>query len=288
MIVYYNPLAANKKGLEYAGKIKELTDEKLEFKDVRETPYSEILKSEEKIVLCGGDGTISRLINSVDEIPDDKEIYYFPAGTGNDFLRDIGKDGLILLNPYIKGLPVAQIKGKTYKVLNGIGYGVDGYCCEQGDILRAKSDKPVNYTAIAIKGVLFNFKPASAVITVDGKKYEYKKVWLAPTMNGRYYGGGMCVTPDQDRLNPERKITVAIWHTAGRIKTLTRFSSIFNGEHVKYTDMFETIEGYDVEVRFDRPTPLQVDGETVSGVESYTMKSAAVSKNTENKQETTV
>ncbi|MCH5203587.1 MAG: diacylglycerol kinase family protein [Oscillospiraceae bacterium] len=288
MIVYYNPLAANKKGLEYAEKIKELADEKIELRDVRETSYEEILKTEGKVVLCGGDGTISRFVNSVDVIPDDREIYYFPAGTGNDFLRDIGKDGLILLNPYIKDLPTAEIKGKTYKVINGIGYGVDGYCCEQGDIQRARSDKPVNYTAIAIKGVLYDFKPANAVIIVDGKKYEYKKVWLAPTMNGRYYGGGMCVTPNQDRLNPERKITVAIWHTAGKFKTLTRFSSIFKGEHIKYTDMFETIEGYDVEVRFDRPTPLQVDGETISNVESYTMRSSAVSKTAEGKQPQTV
>ncbi len=279
MVVYYNPLAANGKGLENAEKIKEYTDAELKFKDIRGIDFKEILKSEEKIVLCGGDGTISSFVNSVGEIPDEREIYYFPAGTGNDFTRDIEKDGLILLNPYIKDLPTAEIKGRTYKVLNGIGYGIDGYCCEQGDKQRAKSDKPVNYTAIAIKGVLINFKPANAVVTVDGKKYEYKKVWLAPTMNGRYYGGGMCVTPNQDRLNKDRKITFAVWHGAGKLKTLMRFSSIFKGEHIKYKEMFEMIEGYDVEVRFDRPTPLQVDGETISNVESYTMKSAAAAAN---------
>lgn len=279
MTVFYNPLAANGKGLENAMKIKELSDEKTEFKDIREFSFGDILNTEGKIVLCGGDGTISRLVNSVENIPDEREIYFYPAGTGNDFTRDIGKSGLILLNPYIKDLPTAEINGKTYKVLNGIGYGIDGYCCEVGDELRAKSDKPVNYPAIAIKGVLFRFKPANAVVVVDGKKYEYKRVWLAPTMNGRYYGGGMCVTPNQDRLDPGRKITFAVWHGTGRLATLTRFSSIFKGEHIKYTKMFNMIEGHEVEVRFDRPTPLQIDGETIHNVEGYSMKSAVLSGN---------
>lgn len=278
MTVYYNPLADNGKGLENAGKIKVLTSEKVEFKDIRGVDFKEILKTEGKIALCGGDGTISRLVNSVDVIPDDREIFYFPAGTGNDFTRDVGKDGLILLNPYIKDLPTAVIKGKSYKVLNGIGYGLDGYCCEIGDKLRAKSDKPVNYPAIAIKGVLYDFKPRNATAVVDGKKYEFQKVWLAPTMNGRYYGGGMCITPNQNRLNPEHKITLAVWFGAGKFKTLTRFSSIFKGEHVKYTEMFQMIEGHDIEVKFDRPTPLQVDGETITDVESYKMKSAVLEK----------
>lgn len=291
MTVFYNPLANNGNGLENADKVMELFDEKVEFKDIRGLTTEDIFKTEGKIVLCGGDGTINRFINGVDELPDDREVYFYPTGTGNDFIRDIGSNGLVLLNPYIKNLPTAEINGKTYKVLNGIGFGIDGYCCEKGDEQRAKSDKPVNYTAIAINGVLFNFKPANAVITVDGKKYEYKKVWLAPTMNGRYYGGGMCVAPNQDRLNPERKITLAVWHGTGKLKTLMRFSSIFKGEHVKYKDMFEMIEGYDIEVKFDRPTALQVDGETISNVTSYKMKSAAVVNNdtiSENAQTMTV
>ena len=279
MTVFYNPLANNGKGFESAEAIKKLTDEKIEFRDICGIEYSEILKTDDKIVLCGGDGTISSLVNSVGEIPDEREIYYYPAGTGNDFIRDIGKSGIILLNPYIKDLPTAEINGKSYKVLNGIGYGIDGYCCEKGDELRAQSDKPVNYPAIAIKGILFHFKPANAVVIVDGKKYEYKKVYLAPTMNGRYYGGGMCITPNQDRLNKERKITLAVWHGSGRLSTLMKFSSIFKGEHVKYSKLFEMIEGYDVEVKFDRPTPLQIDGETIKNVESYKMKSAVLSKN---------
>lgn len=37
----------------------------------------------------------------------------------------------------------------------------------------------------------------------------------------------------------------------------------------KYVDIFNAKE---VEVEFDRPTPLQIDGETILGVTSYKVK----------------
>lgn len=36
------------------------------------------------------------------------------------------------------------------------------------------------YTAIAINGLLFHYKPTSAVVTVDGKTDTYHHVCLAP------------------------------------------------------------------------------------------------------------
>lgn len=76
--------------------------------------------------------------------------------------------------------------GTVHRFINGIGYGIDGYCCEKGDELRGKGDGEVNYTAIAIKGLLFHYKPTGATITVDGVEHRFEKVWLAPTMIGRY------------------------------------------------------------------------------------------------------
>lgn len=65
------------------------------------------------------------------------------------------------------------------------------------------------YTAIAINGLLFHYKPINAVVTVDGETHTYHHVWLAPTMNGHYYGGGMMPTPAQRRLNPDGTISTA-------------------------------------------------------------------------------
>ena len=90
-------------------------------------------------------------------------------------------------------------------------------------------------------------------------------------MNGRFYGGGMMVTPDQHRGNAEGKVSVCVMHGSGKIKTLAVFPSIFKGGHVKHTEMVEILTGHDIEVRFDRSCALQIDGETIRNVTSYSV-----------------
>ena len=183
---------------------------------------------------------------------------------------DLGKkpDGApFSIKKYLKDLPTVTINGKSSLFLNGVGYGIDGYCCEVGDEERKKSDKPVNYAGIAIKGLLFHYKPTNAVVTVDGTKYEFKKVWLAPVMHGRCYGGGMFPTPAQDRLNPEHTLSVLIWHGSGK------FPSIFKGEHIKHKKNITIMTGHEISVEFDRPVAAQIDGETVLNVSKIETKS---------------
>lgn len=279
--VLFNPLAGNGAGAEEAKKLK-IDNAEVLFHDVTKLGgYAAFLRSiapEEGVILTGGDGTINRFVNETAELNVPNDILYYAVGTGNDFLNDIGKkvgDPPFSIKKYLCDLPTVTVKGKTYRFLNGVGYGIDGYCCEVGDELRKKSDKPVNYASIAIKGLLFHFKPANAVITVDGKEYRFQKVWLAPTMNGRFYGGGMMIAPQQDRLNAERTVTVSVLYGSGKLKTLMVFPSIFKGEHVKHTEMSRTLVGHEITVKFSRPTALQIDGETVRGVTEYSVTSKA-------------
>lgn len=237
--------------------------------------YASILAdttAEDEIVIIGGDGTLNHFINDVKNLKINCKVYFLSAGTGNDFLNDLGKkaeDGKIQINEYLENLPVVIVNGKEYRFINGVGYGIDGYCCEVGDELREKTTKPVNYTSIAIKGLLFHYKAPNAKVTINGETKEYKRVWLAPTMKGKYYGGGMIIAPDQDRLDPEHYVTTVVMHGSGKLKTLMVFPSIFKGAHVKHTEMIDIIKTHEVEVEFDRPTALQIDGETIKGVTSY-------------------
>lgn len=284
--VLYNPLAGNGRGYEQALGLRALSpDLELNFVDMTEindySAFFETLPENEAIVICGGDGTINRFINDSLSADTKREILYYATGSGNDFLRDVGKnrgEAPFPINEYIKNLPIATVNGKSYRFLNGVGYGIDGYCCEEGDRLRSQSDKPVNYTAIAVKGLLFHYKTTDAEVTVDGVTRKYKNVWLAPTMNGRYYGGGMMPTPDQNRLDDERKVSVMVFHHPGKLKTLMVFPSIFKGEHVKRRGMVEVLTGHNIEVKFSQPTPLQIDGETISGVTEYTVTSRAAAQ----------
>ena len=274
--VIYNPLSANGNGEEKARSLEKIYENTVYHNVTEINDYREFfagLPEEDGIVLCGGDGTLNCFVNNTEGMEINREILYFAAGTGNDFLHDIGVDpgsDPISVNQYIKDLPRVTVKGKTYRFLNNVGFGIDGYCCEVGDKMKRTSDKPVNYTAIAIKGLLFHFNPTNAKITVDGKEYNYKKVWLAPTMKGRYYGGGMMAAPKQDRNDPDGTLSVMLFYGKGRLKTLMAFPSIFKGEHVKHDKMVVIHTGKEISVEFDKPAAVQIDGETVLGVTSYT------------------
>ncbi len=276
--VLYNGLSGNGSGKAKAEEINTfLGGMEPVFKDVTKiSGYGEFfsgLNSDDRLYLCGGDGTLNRFINDTDGMEITQPVYYFPTGSGNDFWNDLGKkpgDAPVQINEYLKDLPFVEVNGMKRRFLNGIGYGIDGYCCEVGDQMRAAGNEKIDYAGIAIKGLLFHYKPTNAEIDVDGNKYSYKKVWLAPSMNGRYYGGGMIATPGQDRLGKDRLLSLLIFHGSGKIRTLAIFPSIFKGKHVDHKKVVEVKTGHRITVTFDRPVALQIDGETVLNVTTYT------------------
>ncbi len=280
--VLYNNKAGNGDALESVKTLEIIINDKMKYIDVTKVSDYRIfltgLEKDDYIILAGGDGTLNCFINNIEGIDFDNEVLYFPNGTGNDFAHDLGYSkecNPFSITEYIKKLPCVTVKGKTYRFINGVGYGIDGYCCEVGDELKKIPGKKVNYTSIAIKGLLFHYKPTSAKVTVDGKTTTYQKVWIAPTMNGRFYGGGMMPTPEQKRNSD--KLSTMIFHNAGKLKTLLIFPSIYNGEHIKHTRHVEVLSGNEITVEFDRPVALQIDGETILGVSSYTATMPKVS-----------
>ena len=279
--ILYNPNANNGRGKEDAEVLQVCYPDAVMIDMTRITRYPvffEGMEEDDAVIICGGDGTLNRFVNDTNGIEIRNELYYFACGTGNDFARDLGHnsydDPQFPINRYVINLPRVAVNGKSIMFLNNVGFGIDGYCYEVGDALREKSKacekpKPIHYTAIAIKGLLLYFKPRNAVVTVDGKQSTYRKVWLAPTMNGRYYGGGMMPTPNQDRLRDDGKVSLMIFHGTGKLQTLMIFPSIFKGEHIRHRKNVTILEGHDIRVEFDRLTPLQIDGETIPDVSRY-------------------
>ena len=279
--IFLNRLSNNGKAAEAQvelGKI--FSGEEIKFIDitgiVNAADSCKMLKEDDTIIVAGGDGTLSRFANDVYDLHLKQKIFFYTCGSGNDFLNDIRerceiKNNLIPMNDFLKHLPVVTVNGQNHYFINGIGYGIDGYCCEEGDRVRRNSDKKVNYTAIAIKGLLGKFKPRNAIVTVDGETINYKKVWLAPTMIGRFFGGGMMITPNQDRLNEEHVVSSCVVHDSPKLKTLVLFPQIFKGKHISHTEIIDIKTGHEVRVEFDKPCALQIDGETYLDVKFYSV-----------------
>lgn len=274
--IIYNPLAGAGEGQTVADSLEKVLDKVVGKADITKiTNYKAFMEDKEDyiFVVCGGDGTLNRFINDIEGIQFTNRVFYRAVGTGNDFLRDIecmDVETPVEITQYIHNLPVCEVNGRKYRFINGVGYGIDGYCSEEGDRLRKQSDKKVNYTNIAIGGLLGKYKPTGATVTVDGKVYRFEKVWLAPSMFGRFYGGGIMPTPKQDRKASDQKLSVFLFHGSGKLRTLTIFPKIFTGDHLQYTKYTTVIEGNEITVEFDEARSLQVDGETVLNVKKYT------------------
>ena len=92
--ILYNPKAGNGRGKEGAEKLKDiLHNGELTFTDMTgitdTAAFQRSLGADDKLVICGGDGTLNRFINDFDPSCMSNEIYYYATGSGNDFLRDI-------------------------------------------------------------------------------------------------------------------------------------------------------------------------------------------------------
>lgn len=291
--VLYNPLSSTGTGEDKAHKLeKYLQDYRVEFRSLLDIPDKRVflrdLDPDVIPVITGGDGTLSFFVNELHGENPTRDIYYYPAGTGNDFLNDLNRTGdtePFLLNPYITDLPKIHFNGETHTFINGVGYGIDGYVCEEGDRVRKKTGKPINYTAAALKGLLYAYKRTNATVTVDGQTYQYQHVWMTPTMLGRFFGGGMMCAPGQDRLNPDGTVSLMVMRCPSKLRTLLLFPSIFTGKHVKATRVVTVFKGHHIQVRFDRPTALQIDGEVFSGVSEYTVTTATAERRQSNSAE---
>jgi len=187
--VLYNPHSGGGKGLNIAKEIEYfMGDNNYNYVDITAIPdfdeFFSSLSSDVNIILTGGDGTLNSFINKANVNEIKNSVYFYASGSGNDFARDIKfkkRTKPIIINNYIKNLPIAHIDGKDYKFINCVGSGMDGYCCGEVERLRALSKRRANYLYAAIKALLYAYKPCTANVTVDGKDYTFKNtIPIAP------------------------------------------------------------------------------------------------------------
>ena len=233
------------------------------------------LTGEDKLYICGGDGTLHHFVNNTRGFEFPCPVYVIRSGTGNDFLNDIGQtapDTLFDVREHISNLPEVEIDGEKRLFINGVGMGIDGEVCDGVEKYKKKTGKKANYTAIALKLLAYKYKRPCATVTVDGVTHHFKDVWMASAMHGRYFGGGMMISPTQDRTTG--KMSVMVMHGGSRPKILTIFPSVFNGGHIKHKDIVEIFECDEVTVKFNIPIGFQADGEVKPQMVTYTARSA--------------
>lgn len=276
--ILYNRLSRSNTGELEAHMLDEIMNgESLEYWNVADIEnYDDFfakIPADDKIIVAGGDGTLNRFINDTDHCDVPQDVYFFPAGSGNDFARDIGQKKHCEpfdVRRYITNLPAATINGNEQRFFNSISLGLDATVCLEANNLKSKGKKSVNYALLAVKCIFTKYKFCDAVVTLsDGTKREFKDVLLAITTKGRYFGGGVKISPTQDRNHPDEMLTFIIAHNLPAWKALIVFASIVIGKHFSFRKNVTVIEGKEFSVKFSQPTPIQIDGETFEGLDCY-------------------
>ena len=80
------------------------------------------------------------------------------------------------------------------------------------------------------------------------------------------------VAPDQDRLHENGLVTSVTIYKKSRLITLMRFPSLNKGEHVLKKDWVTVKTGKKVTVSFEEPCALQIDGDVIENVLTYTVE----------------
>ena len=224
------------------------------------------------IVAVGGDGTMLEVAQVIAHTG--RLMGLIPAGTGNDLARGLKiplepKAALdVLLNGNDVFIDGGTANGHQFFNVGGMGFDVDVL------LYTERYKKHFSGSMAYLLGVLralFGYQLRNVTVKSEELTMTAPSLIIAAA-SGTHYGGGMNTAPEQDRLSEEGKVTLVVMYGSGKLKTLMVFPSIFKGEHVKHTEMVAVHTGKEISVTFDRPCALQIDGETVLDVLSYTAK----------------
>jgi len=119
---------------------------------------------------------------------------------------------------------------------------------------------------------LISYVPEPVEVEADGKVYKYKKTYLVTANNGKFFGGGMKITPKADISSEE--LDVVIVHTISKLLILPIFFTIYLGLHTKFTRYVTAFKAKKVKVTYTTPQVSQADGEGVNNVTSMTVESS--------------
>jgi diacylglycerol kinase family enzyme len=220
------------------------------------------------IVVAGGDGTFSDVINAIDTT--ETPVAYLPLGSGNALKYALGyKGSLTKIAHRIKGGEIHEFdlidcdRGRRAVTAS---LGIEGTALQIRSRLLAKGGKGFPAYVRALFAAYFRFyEPAVAELILDGASYEVADILTILIAKHPYYGYGMNVVPtacfDDGRLH-------TMWIKRGLAISLFGFVTSFTsgnkmGRHMICEELI---------VKLKKPLLLQTDGNTAWVSDRFSFK----------------
>lgn len=204
--------------------------------ETRTLAASAIARGPQALVVVGGDGTLSGILD-VAVGDSDVPLVVVPAGTGNDLARALGlpRDdpaaaALVALRGRRRMIDVGEVRSElgTRLFLTVAALGFDAKVSDRTDRLRWPRGRMRYYLALLIE--LVRLHPMRFRLSIDGGATVDAPGTLIAVGNTASYGGGMPMCAGA--LPDDRRLDVVLVRPLGRLRLLRVFPRLLRGRHL--------------------------------------------------------
>jgi diacylglycerol kinase (ATP) len=246
--------------------------------DARRLAAAAVKAGQRLVIACGGDGTISEVVNGV--VPliiagETVTVGILPYGTGGDFRRSLALPTRLadaipqLANGITRLIDVGQA---TYQDLYGATttrYFVNVASCGMGGEVSYRANQSTKTWGGALTFAYATLATAASYthphlwVSLDAQPPRQWRVANISVANGQYFGGGMKIAP-QAKLD-DGQLEVIIVHDLSTATMLTNGYRLYRGTHDTMSEVTVqrarqlTVRPVDPHL----PVRLEIDGEAV-------------------------
>jgi len=240
-------------------------------------------KNYKNIMVLGGDGTMSEVINGIfsADIEDTGclKIALIPLGTGNDWGRfwglttDYKKSIDIFLKGNIQPIDIGKVDyemegtKESHFFINSIGLGLDATVVNLTHRLKSVLGSHSFLYTLALFGAVFTYKAHKVRIFSDEKNIV-DGMFTMNVANGCYSGGGMKQNPNA--LPYDGFMDVMMAKKPNFWDIITALLRIFNGKLLEHP-MIESFQTKSLLVQCDKAALMEADGIIVNGFSPFTI-----------------
>lgn len=268
-----NPVAGKGQGLKYVKEIENLFEEEVEFhieitkKIGHATEIAKRYSMQEDYIIyaVGGDGTVNEVINGM--VGSNSSLVIIPTGSGNDFIRTIDpnykkKD---LLHKLIEGNTtlVDIIKINEKYCLNIASVGLDADI-----VFNAIAFKKMKFVKgdmayiLSICKTIFGKKGIEIKVKLDDKELSDRKVLFLAVANGKFYGGGVPITPNAEI--DDGLADVCLVENLNLLKIFKLLPKLAKAKHTEAKEV-KIYRAKKIEIESETLFRVNIDGEIVEG-----------------------
>ncbi len=222
----------------------------------------------DRVVACGGDGTLNLMIREMDLRRN--VVGILPFGSGDDFARllgiprDLELACEMLFTERVREVDVALANGIRYLGVAGLGFDSEVARYANQNVRFLNGSAVYLYSIFRVIG---RFRPHRVTLTLDGSESQ-EEIMFAAVGNSERYGGGIRIVPTA-RID-DRKLDLCLVRKCSKWQLLRTLPLAYSGKHVrrpyvtlKRGDRFEFVSEREMEVFADGEpvtfTPLVIE-----------------------------